>query len=278
MESLWVVMRSRNDGWVVESTLQALRQQTLPHRLLVMDNASTDGTREIARRYADRVVDVAEGQYVPGRVLNQAMNLVDSSRVIFLNSDCTPQHPECLAELVRPFENPQVGAVYGRQQARPDCFPLYVRDTLQMYPDGSAPAWRAAFSMASSAVRRSSWEQIPFREDLSYSEDIDWSQRLRAADQQVAYASASRVMHSHNYNLSQWFRRQRGEGKADAQMFSFTPWEASFLRYTLLPFARACWKDWRYCAARGEWLWLAKAPLYRAAGSWGRRRGFLEAR
>jgi len=278
MESLWVVMRSRNDGWVVESTLKALRQQTLPHRLLVMDNASTDGTREIAQRYADQLVDVPEGHYVPGRVLNQAMNLVDSPRVVFLNSDCTPQHADCLEELVRPFGDPQVGAVYGRQLARPDCFPIYVRDALQMYPEGAAPAWRAAFSMASSAVRRSAWEQIPFREDLAYSEDIDWSQRLREAGHQIAYASASRVMHSHNYTLSQWLRRQRGEGKADAQMFSFTPWESSFLRYTLLPFARACWKDWRYCASRGEWLWLAKAPFYRAAGSWGRRQGFLEAR
>lgn len=278
MDSLWVVMRSRNDAWVVEATLQALQQQSLAHRLLVMDNASSDGTREIVERYADKVVDVPEGQYVPGRILNQAMQLTDSDIVVFLNSDCTPQHADCLKEMVRPFEGPQVGAVYGRQQPRPECWPPYVRDTLQMYPDGAAPAWRAAFSMASSAVRRSAWQQVAFREDLSYSEDIDWSQRLRAAGHRVAYAAASRVMHSHNYTLKQWFRRQRGEGKAEAQMFSFTAWEASFLRYTLLPLARACWKDWVFCAEQGQWLWMARAPFYRLAGCLGRRRGFLEGR
>ena len=278
MENTWVVMRSRNDAWVVESTLQALKKQTWPHQLLVMDNASSDGTREIVARYADRLIDVAEGQYVPGRVLNQAMEAVDSSLVVFLNSDCTPQHPEYLQEILRPFQNERVGAVYGRQVARPDCFPIYARDTLQMYPAGPAPAWRAAFSMASSAVRRQHWQEVRFREDLSYSEDIDWSQRMIQAGHHVAYAPDSRVMHSHNYTPAQFFRRMRGEGKAEAQMFSFTPWQASLLRYTLLPLARTCWRDWLYMIQGGHWSWLLKGPYYRVAGAWGRRRGFLEGR
>jgi len=275
---VWVVVRSRNDAWVMESTLQALHQQRLPCRVLVMDNASSDGTRQIAEGYADRLLDVPEGSYVPGRVLNQAMQEVDSELVVFLNSDCTPQHPEFLEELLRPFDDHRVAAVYGRQQPRPDCWPPYARDTLAMYPEGDAPAWRAAFSMASSAVRRSHWEQIRFREDLSYSEDIDWSQRLRQAGFQVAYAGRSRVMHSHNYTAAQFYKRMRGEGKAEAQMFKLSEWEASWLRYTLLPLLRACLRDWLYCLKRGEWSWLVRAPYYRLMGALGRRRGFLEGR
>lgn len=272
----WVVMRSRNDAWVIESTLQALREQNLPHHLLVLDNASSDGTRELAARYADELIDVPEGSYVPGKVLNQGMRTSQSELVVFLNSDCTPQHPEYLQEMLRPFEASQVGAVFGRQLPRPDCFPIFARETWMAYPPEGQPGWRAAFSMASSAVRRSAWEQVLFREDLSYSEDIDWSQRLQRAGFEVAYAPRAQVMHSHNYTPEQLFRRMYGEGKAEASIFEWSPWQRSWLRYSLLPLLRILLRDWRFCLNQGRFDWIWPALNYRWQGARGRRKGFLE--
>lgn len=266
----WVVMRCRNDIRLVEATLQGLREQTLAHNLLVIDNASSDGSRALVERYADRVIDIPEGQYIPGRILNLAMRECDSPLVAFVNSDCTPDNADWLSQLLLPFDNPGVAASYGRQMPRSDCYPIFARDTLAMYPDGPAPAWRVAFSMASSAVRRTAWEQIPFNESVTYSEDIEWSGRLRAAGHLVQYAPQSRVFHSHNYSVSQWIRRMRGEGSADAVMFP----NESFLRYTLLPLFPQILRDCRYCLRQRQWRWLALAPLYRLAGAWGRHRGY----
>jgi len=131
--------------------------------------------------------------------------------------------------------------------------------------------------MASSAVRRSVWEKLPFREDLLYSEDIDWTWRLKQHGYGVGYAPLSVVEHSHNYSLKQFYKRQRGEGQADAEIFEWDSWSASPLRYSLLPCLRQTLADWRFCAARGEWEWLFWAPLYRLAQMIGRGQGFQKA-
>ena len=85
-----VVLRSRNDGAWIAATLEQVRTQTIPCEVLAFDNASTDGTREILDRFADRVVTVPAGTYVPGRVLNAGMAGTTGEFVVFLNADCTP--------------------------------------------------------------------------------------------------------------------------------------------------------------------------------------------
>ena len=271
---VWVVVRSWNDAWIVERTLQGVRRQTVPARILVMDNESTDGSPDIVRRYADLLDPVPAGTYVPGRVLNRAMELTDGEFVVFLNSDCPPQNDQWLVEILSAFEQ-ETGAVFSRQTSRPDCYPIFVRDTEDTFGNGALQArWRHCFSMASSAVRRSVWEKTPFRNDLTYSEDIDWTWRIKQHGYGVKYAPLSVVEHSHNYSLKQFWKRQRGEGQADAQIFEWDDWSGSRLRYSLLPCLRQIVADWRFVAKRGEWAWLFWAPFYRLAQMHGRRRGF----
>jgi rhamnosyltransferase len=278
-EPIWVVIRSKNDADIIDDTLRGVRSQTVPARILVLDNASTDGTAEIASRYADRLETVPEGAYVPGRVLNRAMQLTDSDLVVFLNSDCPPTHDLWLANLVAGF-TPQTAAVFGRQVPRPNCYPIFARDTESTFGDGASQArWRHCFSMASSAVRRSIWQIQPFSETLSYSEDIDWSWRARQSGYAITYVAESVVEHSHNYTVSQFYRRQRGEGMADAAIFEWDSWSSSWLRYTLLPMLRQMTGDIRYVLKTGaSWNWLLLAPVYRLAQAVGRRQGFIAGR
>lgn len=271
----WVVMRSRNDIAVVGETLARIRSQDMPHRLIVFDNASTDGTREEAAKHADRIVDVPEGKYIPGQVLNDAMCATDGELVVFVNSDCTPLDNQWLGTLLAGFDSDGVVAVFGRQVPRPDCRPLFARDTEATFGDGHLQAgWRHCFSMASSAIRRSAWERSGFDEKLKYSEDIDWTWRQRQAGGLIRYVPGSAVYHSHNYTLAQWRRRQYGEGRADAAIFDWTPWDASLLRYSILPFGRQVLGDWKYGLKSGHFGVLWDSPALRMAQMLGRRAGF----
>lgn len=279
MSRPWVVMRSRNDMPLVAETLAALKAQDTPHRLLVFDNHSTDGTREAVAAQADLLVDVPEGGYVPGRVLNQAMSLTDGSPVVFLNSDCTPADSRWLAPLLSCFDGAagRVAAAFGRQMPRPDCMPVFAKDTEDTFGDGSRQhLWRHCFSMASSAVSRDAWQRRPFSETIQYSEDIEWTWNMRQLGLEIPYAPESRVFHSHNYTSAQWYRRQYGEGRAEASIFTWSPWERSLLRYSLLPLARQTLSDVRHCARMGRPLDALGAPFLRAAGALGRRRGLIE--
>lgn len=275
IDTPWVVMRSHDDRDVIVQTLDALAAQDLPHRLLVFDNASVDGTADIVRASADRVVTVPRGQYVPGRVLNQAMELTTGPVVVFLNSDCTPVGASWLRRLLEPFDDPAVSAVFGQQEPRPGCPPLEAKDIREMYGDGHRQArFRHCFSMASSAIRRTAWEEVRFDESLDYSEDIDWSWRVRRRGGEIRYAPEARVLHSHAYTLRQQYRRQSGEGRAEARIFDWSPWSASLVRYSVLPYARLVLSDWLACAREHALGAAVAAPLVRLIQVLGRRAGF----
>lgn len=271
-----VVMRTRDDmPLIVESTC-ALRMQSLAHTLTVFDNDSTDGTTAIAGAAADQLIMVPRRRYVPGRVLNAAMDATRSEIVVFLNADCTPVGPDVLRHLVAPFADPSVVAVFGRQVPRSGCHRLFARDIRATFGSGTRQQrWRHCFSMAASAIRRSAWDEQPFDAHLQYSEDIDWTWHMRQRGYRVAYAPNAIVRHSHNYTRSQWRRRQEGEGKADATIFDWTPWRRSLLRYTVLPCLRQLAADWRTCLLAGDYRAAWETPWLRLAQAASRRQGFV---
>lgn len=277
MDPVFVVMRCHNDMPLLADTLDMLARQDHPHRLLVCDNASTDGSRERAQHQAERMLHVPAGQYVPGRVLNQAMAQSQGEYVVFLNSDCTPVDASWLTRLLEGFTDETVAGVFGRQIPRPDCHGLFAKDTEDAYGDGSQQArWRHCFSMAASAIRRSVWEKIAFDETLRYSEDVDWTWRARLLGHRIRYVPQAVVMHSHNYRLRQYYRRQFGEAQAEAHIFEWSPWQRSFLRYAVLPYGRRVCSDLLHCASHGDLAGALLSPWLRLVGFAGRWRGLQE--
>jgi len=270
-----IVMRSYNDIETIPETLESLHRQRAAFKLFVFDNASTDGTREEVERYTSNIINVPEGAYVPGRVLNRAMEMTTGPIVVFLNSDCTPVDESWLEALLAGFEDEKTAAVFGRQIPRLDCYPLYARDITETYGDGYRQRFfRHIFSMASSAVRRSVWEQTPFSEQLQYSEDIDWTWRVKGRGYRIRYVPDSMVFHSHNYTTGAFYKRHYGEGKAEAKFFEWSFWQRSLLRYSLLPYLRQVLSDARYCLAGHSISCVFRSPSLRMAQLIGRRRGF----
>jgi len=272
-----IIMRSYNDMPLISHTLAMVSRQTIPFQLISLDNESTDGTSREIDRYTDHIVTIPRGAYIPGKVLNQGVEMSHGEFVVFLNSDCTPQNEEWLQNLLNGFTDDRVAAVFGRQIPRPDCHPIFARDTEDTYGDGSRQKyWRHCFSMASSAIRRSVWETMRFDETLQYSEDMDWTWRARQKGYQIRYVPDAIVMHSHNYTLRQFYRRHYGEGCAEAVIFDWSRWERSFFRYSLLPFIRQVIGDETYCLSHRYVGTCFYAPLLRLSQLLGRRVGFKD--
>ena len=52
-----VIIPTRNSGQTIEKCLKSIRQQSYPHiEVIVVDNFSTDNTREIAKKFADTIL------------------------------------------------------------------------------------------------------------------------------------------------------------------------------------------------------------------------------
>jgi rhamnosyltransferase len=276
-EKIAIIMRSFNDADVIQDTLEALSRQTVRQfELWNFDSSSTDGTLEIIRKFnhADRILLNDSAQYNPGRVLNEAVATVDADILVFLNSDATPQDEFWLERLVEPLMDPTVGAIFGRQVARHNCRSLFVKDTERAFGDGSESArWTHFFSMANSAARKTVLDRFPFETAIDYSEDIEWSYRVRRGGYRIRYAADSVVMHSHNYTLRQSYKRHYGEGKADAFIFKEGELNYSWMRYFLLPFVMESLRDARWAISERSLDALLHGIPLRFVQKWARCRG-----
>jgi rhamnosyltransferase len=208
-------------------------------------------------------------------VLNQAVATVaaDADVVVFLNSDATPENEDWLGNLIAPLAA-RAAAVFGRQTPRPDCRELFRKDTERAFGDGrEAARWVQFFSMANAAARRDVLLAHPFETRVQYSEDIEWSYRLRKAGRRIVYVPEAAVTHSHNYTLAQSYKRQFGEGKAEAWIFRDGELSMSFLRCMLLPAGMEVLRDLAWAVRGRSWdAALHSVPL-RLTQKWGRWRG-----
>jgi len=275
-----LIMRSYNDRAVIRATLESVMGQSYRHfELWNFDSSSSDGTLDIIREFnqPERIRLNDSRSYNPGRVLNQAVSETSGEVLVFLNSDATPERPDWLQRIIEPLADPRVGAVYGRQTPRPDCRPLFVKDTERAFGDGRvAAAWVHFFSMANAAARREILQGFPFETRIQYSEDIEWSYRLRQAGYLIRYVAEAPATHSHNYSLRQSYKRHFGEGQAEAWIFRRGELKTSFWRYGLLPFGMEVLRDWRWGLQQGslEALWHS-LPL-RGVQKWARWQGLRE--
>src|SRR3954462_13215408 len=95
-----VVVVSWEGAHLLPACLDSLQAQTLPHRVVVVDNASTDGTAELlSRRPEVQVVRTARNEGFAGGV-QRGIDVVETEFVALLNNDAVAA-PDWLAELVR---------------------------------------------------------------------------------------------------------------------------------------------------------------------------------
>ncbi|HEU5216315.1 MAG TPA: glycosyltransferase, partial [Gaiellaceae bacterium] len=89
----------------LEELLPSLREQTLAHEVIVVDNASTDGTRELLRQRwpGVRVISFSENLGF-GKAANAGVAAATSATVVLLNNDivCTPDFLERLVDALDP--------------------------------------------------------------------------------------------------------------------------------------------------------------------------------
>ena len=262
-----ILMRARNDEVLIARALKAIFSQktALKFEVVVCDDASTDRTREVAAGFPVRFFERPEGPYKPGRTLNPLVRDARGDIVIFNNSDAVPLDEHWLDELVKPLlAGSRRVFAFANQLPRQDAQALVRKDNDRAFGDGKVQAtWRFFFSLASSATWRQNLLDVPFDEDIQYSEDVEWAWRnshLEKDPVKVVYCPEARVEHSHNYTMRELAKRFYGEGVADRAIFGDRP---AFLR-ELAGAVRETLRDWAYLLPRPKgWLEIPVAPVRR---------------
>lgn len=207
-----VVTWERRD--LVLRSLESLRAQTVPHRVVVVDNASHDGTAAAVREAhpGATVVELEENRGFAGGVV-AAMDHVHTRFVALLNNDAVAE-PRWLESSLAVLEDSTVAAVTAKMvldQPGPSLInnagvvllPTgYGADRGLGQPDGpefDVPAEVFAFSGGAVVMRTLAAAAVGgFAADwFLYYEDTDLSWRLRLAGWRIVFDPGSVVRHAH---------------------------------------------------------------------------------
>ncbi|MCL5425104.1 MAG: glycosyltransferase family 2 protein [Gammaproteobacteria bacterium] len=197
--------------------------QTLPaaarFRVLIVDSSSDDDTADLARQAGCEVLAIARSEFDHGGTRQRALlHLDDCDIVIFLTQDALIADQKALEKLVAAFDDPSVGAAFGRQLPHVEATPVAAHARHFNYPPysrvvGSEDIPRlgiktAFLSNSFAAYRRKLLLEVGgFPEGTILSEDMMAGARLLQQGWQLAYCADACVFHSHNYSLREEFQR-----------------------------------------------------------------------
>lgn len=276
MTRVSIVIRCFNEERHIGRLLTGIREQRLaPHEVIVVDSGSTDHTLEIAARFPVRIVPIAPEEFSFGRSLNRGCRAATGDVIVAASAHVYPVFDSWLEEITRPFADPEIALVYGRQQGHARTKYSEHQIFASWFPAKSAPRQDHPFcNNANAAIRRDLWKRFPYNEDLTGLEDLEWAKRVIDAGYHISYVAEAPVVHVHEERWRQVMNRYRREAIAHKQIYhDHRMGLASAVGLAALNVA----SDYLHALRDGVLLRnLVSIPMFRGAQFFGTYRGFAQ--
>jgi rhamnosyltransferase len=220
--SVSIVIRCLNEERMIGRLLSGIEAQTTkPDQIVIVDSGSTDRTLEVARGYGVEVHTIDPAEFSFGRSLNRGIAAARGDLVVFASAHVYPVYDTWLEHLTKPFEDAEVALTYGRQVGGPTT-PFSESQVLAAwFPAESNPRQEHPFANnANAAIRRSAWAEMPYDEELTGLEDLDWASRALGRGLGIGYVAEAPVVHLHDERFSQTLNRYRREAIAHRRIFN----------------------------------------------------------
>lgn len=204
---------------VVFMVKKLLNQTCQPDRIHLINTKSGSFPAELEQMDTRiKVTHIRKEDFDHGGTRNMGAMESRAEFVVFLTQDALPANDKMLEELLKPFEDPQVAATYGRQLPKPDCkiiesytrsFNYPPKSRVKSIEDLDELGIKTYFcSDVCAAYRKSVYESLGGFEDRTiFSEDTIMAARMLQSGAKVAYTAEAKVIHSHNYNCIQQLKR-----------------------------------------------------------------------
>ena len=214
--------------------LQALREQTfVVHRLIILNTEEILWQEAMqkypiadaleALPYANQIIHVTRESFDHGGTRALGVTYSDADVVMFMTQDAVPADSYLVEKLVHSLDDTEdakgvVAVAYARQLPNENCR-IVERYTRQFnYPDIGRKKSKADIeelgiktffcSDVCAAYRRDLFVKMGgFESPVIFNEDMFFAAKAIMQGYVVEYAAEARVIHSHNYSISQQFHR-----------------------------------------------------------------------
>lgn len=244
------------------------------YEIILVDSGSTDGTIEIAEEHGvDKIEYIDPEKFSFGRALNYGCEVAEGEFCVIASAHVYPKRDDWLEQLLEKFEEPDVALVYGKQRGNEVTTFSENQIFRQWFPEEDIDYQSHPFcNNANAAIRRSLWEEIPYDEQLTGLEDVDWAKRVQKVGYQISYASEAEIIHVHDESPEEIFNRYQREAYAHKQIMPNQSF--SLLDFLWLTVYHTL-SDYRAAIAENEfWAHVGEIPLFRLMQYWGTYRGF----
>ncbi len=222
-----VYNRAEQIGECLESLLR-LNYPPDRRQIIVVDDASTDGTADVARSCGEEIkVVVQEKNLGQSAARNAGMNVAEGDIIAFIDSDCIAER-NWLFELTPYFQDPRVALVGGFvdsyfSESRLDRYeearsPLNMGNHMCICNSPDSDFYVPTCNML---VRKNSCLQAGgLDESLHVGEDVDLCWRLRKLGHRLLYVPEGHVSHKHRNRFWPAFKRRFDYGTSEPVLYA----------------------------------------------------------
>ncbi|HJR64909.1 MAG TPA: glycosyltransferase family 2 protein [Gemmatimonadaceae bacterium] len=209
---LSVIVPARNEAQTLPKSLSALLRSDLPREqweLIVVDDASTDATVQVAGRYADLVVELPRPRPLgPAYARNRGCDIARGSIIVFVDADVCV-HPDTLRKFAELFHHDaSIGAAFGSYDADPVAPGLVsqYRNLLHHHVHQRSAGDAETFWAGCGAVRRTVFLDADMFDEWHYPrpqiEDVELGGRIRALGHRIVLRPDIQATHLKRWTLA----------------------------------------------------------------------------
>lgn len=203
-----VIVPVYNGQRTLESCLSAIAASSYSnYECIVADDSSTDDTREIAARYANRMLELTGGPRGPAYARNRGAELASGDVVFFVDADVVIR-PDTISKVAETFAyHPEVAAMFGSYDDDPQAgaFSSQFKNLFHHFVHQQGRQQAVTFWSGCGAVRRDVFlESGGFNSDRyprPSIEDIELGYRLTAAGHRIMMNKEVQVKHLKNWTI-----------------------------------------------------------------------------
>ncbi|MDY6822546.1 MAG: glycosyltransferase [Thermodesulfobacteriota bacterium] len=278
MKKISIFIRTHNEAkWLGKTLRQVMAQHMKADEVVVLDNDSSDETCAIASSFGAVVKNIPQKEFTYGRALNRSLLYTTGDIIVFLSAHSPPVNRFWLKNLVRPILISEASVSFGRQIPMPGVNVFEEWNIYRAFPKQPGPIKKILhfqninFSNANAAVSSSFLKTMPFSEEISFAEDLEWAHRVVKAGQHIQYCPDAVVYHSHELDINRLTDRTVNIGKAMRQQGMGEIYQNPLVFKSI--FCATIIVDLVYCCFRGYWKKIPEITKYRTAFLKGLKQG-----